>query len=294
MSDVTGNDTLTFLGDVVDLDVFDKAVLGIQVTGTWTATLTWTGSIDGVNFFSVFPLLSTTASIAANTQTWFNVNGLTRFRLSATAYTSGTAVVNYVANAAAFSGGQNPITAGGSLIPGTFSTNLGKAEDAVHASGDTGVAVWAVRNDTGVTSPASGDGDYSYIAVDAMGSPRVTAGKSGVTTSAHTVFRLAAAGTTNATSIKGTPGNVYAMSLCNTSAAIKYVKFYNKATAPTVGTDTPVLVIGVPATSTVFPMLNLVPIPFSTGVAMATTALGTDADATAVTANDLMITVYYA
>lgn len=54
------------------------------------------------------------------------------------------------------------------LIPGTAPADLGKAEDAPHVSGDTGVMSLAVRNDTGATF-TSLDGDYSPIGVDAAG-----------------------------------------------------------------------------------------------------------------------------
>lgn len=40
------------------------------------------------------------------------------------------------------------------------------------------------------------------------------------------------------------------VTIVNTTATIYYVKFYNKATAPTCGTDTPVLVFPVPASAT--------------------------------------------
>lgn len=46
----------------------------------------------------------------------------------------------------------NPLPVGvTSIIPGTGATNLGKAEDAAHTSGDTGVPAWGVRNDNGAT-----------------------------------------------------------------------------------------------------------------------------------------------
>lgn len=54
------------------------------------------------------------------------------------------------------------------VVPGTGATHLGKAEDAVHATGDVGVGVLAVRRDT--AAPGSGaDGDYSTLNVDADG-----------------------------------------------------------------------------------------------------------------------------
>jgi hypothetical protein len=59
-----------------------------------------------------------------------------------------------------------------SVIPGTGATNLGKAEDAVHGSGDVGVMALAVRNDAG--TPLAADGDYIPLMVDADGALYVT------------------------------------------------------------------------------------------------------------------------
>lgn len=53
-------------------------------------------------------------------------------------------------------------------VPGTGATNLGKAEDAAAASGDTGVAIWGVRRDAPVIS-ASASGDYNEIALTKYG-----------------------------------------------------------------------------------------------------------------------------
>lgn len=59
------------------------------------------------------------------------------------------------------------------IVPGVAATNLGKAEDAAHASGDTGVFMLAVRNDNGATSFGQ-DQDYAPMAVDAGGRAIVT------------------------------------------------------------------------------------------------------------------------
>ncbi len=53
------------------------------------------------------------------------------------------------------------------IVPGTAATSLGKAEDAVATSGDTGVFVLAVRRDTPTSSAAAGD--YHEIQVDSLG-----------------------------------------------------------------------------------------------------------------------------
>lgn len=55
-----------------------------------------------------------------------------------------------------------------SVVPGTGATSLGKAEDAVHSTGDTGVMALAVRNDT-LAALAGTDGDYAPLQVDASG-----------------------------------------------------------------------------------------------------------------------------
>lgn len=57
-----------------------------------------------------------------------------------------------------------------SVVPGTAATNLGKAEDAAHSSGDTGVMALGVRN-VNFTELTSAEGDYSPIAVDQFGRP---------------------------------------------------------------------------------------------------------------------------
>jgi hypothetical protein len=59
-----------------------------------------------------------------------------------------------------------------SQVPGTGATNLGKAEDAGHTTGDVGVMVLAVRNDAHAALSGT-DLDYTPIAVDAEGNVRV-------------------------------------------------------------------------------------------------------------------------
>lgn len=58
-----------------------------------------------------------------------------------------------------------------SIIPGTGATNLGKAEDAAHVSGDTGVLIFGVSNEAN-TARAS-DGDYIPLATDTEGNVRM-------------------------------------------------------------------------------------------------------------------------
>lgn len=69
----------------------------------------------------------------------------------------------------------------------TGATDLAKAEDAVHASGDVGVAVWAVRKDTAAATAA--DGDYHPIEVDSTGRVHTNIGTYGAGAVAATTPR---------------------------------------------------------------------------------------------------------
>ena len=104
---------------------------------------------------------------------------------------------------------------------------------------------------------------------------------------AGTVSRIAsAAATTNATSAKASAGYLYAASGYNAAAAVRYLKFYNKASAPTVGTDVPVLTLAL-APSAAF-NFNLGGLRFSTGIAYAMTTGAADADTGALTLADIV------
>jgi len=77
---------------------------------------------------------------------------------------AGTAAIGKLAANSGIDIGDVDIT---SLVPGVTATSLGKAEDAVHASGDTGVMMLAVRSDTAAATGANGD--YVPLLVDANG-----------------------------------------------------------------------------------------------------------------------------
>lgn len=59
-----------------------------------------------------------------------------------------------------------------SVVPGTGATNLGKAEDGGHTSGDVGVFNLGVRVDTPNTALTNTDADYSPITTNKLGSLR--------------------------------------------------------------------------------------------------------------------------
>lgn len=244
-----------------DLMVFDCTQLRglfIQCTsmGT-TGVITPAWSNDGVTF--VNGTMFTPAFVAATT---FNAAGLwyiptsakyLRLRLT-TATTAGTTTLNVKGTQFAPQAFQAT-----QPISGTVTANIGTGSLAAgtNAIGDVGLQVRA--NATG----------------------------------AATVSKFTAAATTNAASIKVSAGRVLGWHLYNTTASAKYFRFFNKASAPTVGTDSPVFVIVVPANSAVF---NNLPtgIAFTTGIAIACTGAVADLDTTVTAANDVIGSFYYA
>lgn len=103
-----------------------------------------------------------------------------------------------------------------------------------------------------------------------------------------TTFTNSAA-STNATVIKGSAGTLWSVVVSNINAAARYLKFYNKATAPTVGTDTPVLVIAIPAGATVPVSFGANGVRFATGIGLAITAGAADSDTAAVAAGEIKV-----
>lgn len=79
-----------------------------------------------------------------------------------------------------------------SLIPGTGATNLGKAEDAAHTSGDVGVMALSVRANTAAAT-SSADGDYQPLITDTNGRLHVIEpSAAGALTSLQTIDNIVA------------------------------------------------------------------------------------------------------
>jgi hypothetical protein len=139
-----------------------------------------------------------------------------------------------------------------------------------------------VKADTAATTDT---GTFSLIALF----KRLLAKFDVLTKSVYTVNALA---TTNAAVVKNAAGRVHSLDLFNASGATKYVRLYDKATAPTVGTDVAMRVYAIPATSTLhvhFPGADT----YATGIAIAITGGAAATDSTAVAAGDVQLTINY-
>jgi hypothetical protein len=152
---------------------------------------------------------------------------------------------------------------------------------------------------------STGEGDtigVKGIAVNIAGAAAATTAigtvslTSNANNGAQTYHKLISAASTNATSVKTTKGNISGGRIFNTSAATKFFKLYNKATAPTVGTDVPVETwpIAAGASLDVGAVVGVFGLLLTTGIAYAITGAVADNDTTAVAAGDVIVNLHYA
>jgi hypothetical protein len=136
----------------------------------------------------------------------------------------------------------------------------------------------------GGTAAASQSGTWNIATVTTAGTPAAPA----------TPYILNSAATTNGALILTGTSGLQAFYASNTGASAAFVKLYNKATAPTVGTDTPAMIIPVPAAVSGVPGVALLPIGFSgfrfaLGLGIAITGAVADNDTTAVAAGQVKV-----
>lgn len=110
-----------------------------------------------------------------------------------------------------------------------------------------------------------------------------------------TSHKLVSAATTNATSLKASPGQIGYIFCSNVNAAQRYLKLYNKASAPSVGSDTPVHTLIIPGNTAGAGHSLPVPagIEFTTGIAYALTTEATDAGTTGVALSEIVVNIGY-
>lgn len=121
----------------------------------------------GVPRMSANRNLYTTIRDAAGNERGLNVDANGEIGVSAlrSALPAGTNTIGKLSANSGVDIGDVDVT---SIIPGTGATNLGKAEDAAHTTGDTLVGIATKRTDTAASS-AGTDGDYATINTDATG-----------------------------------------------------------------------------------------------------------------------------
>lgn len=148
------------------------------------------------------------------------------------------------------------------------------AIDGRVVSADT---TYDVGTTTDFTMSPAGRLRVEALQVDATGNPAYPLNVSRI---------VSAAASTNPTVAKASAGRAFRVTGFNANAAARYLKIYNKATAPTVGTDVPV------HTEYLAPQskfaVDLAGMRFAAGIAYALTTGSADNDTGALTAADVL------
>lgn len=162
------------------------------------------------------------------------------------------------------------------------------------------VGVWYEGDGAPVTLEVNGDfyldlltGNIYLQQSNSWGSPIGNInGGGGSSEMPSTPYHKVAASGTNAASIKASAGTVTGWKIYNNAGYPVYVKLFNKATAPTLGTDTPQQTIGIDAglgeVSPPGPGIS-----YGTGIAIAITKGMPDDDSTPVAADDCTVDIFY-
>lgn len=179
------------------------------------------------------------------------------------------------------------------LVPGTGATNLGKAEDAAHSTGDTGVYILGTRQDS-PTATAGASGDYQGPAYSAVGTewvtttPSTTGGWSKWSTPKDN-SNAALVATAGGVSVKGSAGTFGGYFVYNPNTVVTYLQVFDVSSTVTLGTTRPDLVFGIPANSGAnLEIVNGVNMANAIKIAATTTASGSTAPSTG-----LDVTVFY-
>lgn len=157
------------------------------------------------------------------------------------------------------------------------------------AADGSGTTTFLKTNSSGIQQVQPTDGTNTQ-AFDSSGNAKVVPQASAA--GGGSLYNLVAAATTNAANVKASAGKVHGLHCANIAAYGVYVKLYDKASSPTVGTDTPVATFTVPAGGSLS-FAPTVGLNFSTGISVAITKDSATADTTAVAAKDCTLVVAY-
>lgn len=265
-TDQTASGSLGVLNATVPLVTNGAGTAIFEITGTWVGTITFEGSN---NNFTTSQAVDTTflggiqtSSATTTINGFFSVlsGGFAKIQARMSSYTSGTAT----------------ILANGSQADRIVVSRQGNPNNLqTLATLNTG------SNSIGTVGLNTGSNTIGAVNVGTK------------TTGGATPFSLISAATTNATSVKASAGTVYSIQASNTGAAVAFLKLYNKASAPTVGTDVAVMTLILPAGGGIVIPPNDIGIAFTTGIAFAITGVATTADTTAVALAQVVINIDY-
>lgn len=246
----------------------DRQYMGVSFA---SGTVMFTAPCDDMNYILLTMVASTTASFQVETL-------LPDGSWQAVFVQSNGATVSTVQGSSISSSGTQAVFA---------TAHLGGAS-WVRARSTTGGTIRVMAKLTNTPPPAM------LPAFQAINSTAANAQCTNTPLTPTAATNLTSAATTNATSVKASAGRIFVLSATNNGAAVCFLKLYNKASAPTVGTDVPVQVMSIPANGVPLMLeFGALGLQFTTGIAYAITNLIGDADTTAIAANQVKLMMSY-
>jgi hypothetical protein len=297
----------------------DANTLRFTVSG-WPASGTGTLCLFGRNYVRDLFTGTTATNVAVDAQRNGWATGDTTATINTTA-SPGVLIANELTGRDVFFSDALRAT---STTP-TFTTRASRYENIPDQTTELFVFIWSFN---GTVAPASTTTlTFGHIAVEsfpnnsvyiqgfrAQGAtnPIPATIQSGTVTTVSTVSTVTAVTTAGTPAAPATPliinsaattngqlvltgtSGLQALFATNIGAAVAFVKLYNKATAPTVGTDTPAMIITVPAAVAGVPgSVEITPgfngYRFALGLGLAITGLVADTDTTAVAAGQVKV-----
>lgn len=284
-SDISNINVLTASGQKAVISTVAMGTVGVQITGTWTGTLTSEITIDGVDWAAVsmvpVPSGGAVASVSVNGVWQVNVAGCQSFRLRASAAITGSVQValqsSSTVSTTAGSGGLSDVNladVGGTSISlgqknsdGSIPVVIATDQAVISIDGPDAKGTSPSGNPVQVggvfnsSPPAPSTGQIEPLQLDAASNvrtadqfaPQAEDNTNGVY--AEVIKPLSVAtycpslftnrGANNTLNVKASVGNVFSLSCFNTTASVRYVGLYNTATVP-VNTNVPIVSFLVP------------------------------------------------
>jgi hypothetical protein len=244
----------------IQVAVGDLSGVSISVSGTFTGSLAFEGSVSGTSWSAIDVYLlsdnSESATITSTGQYGINTTPFSQIKIIPTV-SSGTAVVEMLAitgNLLIVGGGTKIDTAtmptGGVGLLGWVSSIYQFLVDRIPALVDGKIPVQVSSLNVTV-------GNASLEISNDVGNPIPVSGAVSLTSESGFLSVRNTALTNTASAIKTSPGSVMGWNFINVNPVTVYVKFYNLTTAnTTVGTSTPILTIAIPGGSTSNPGIH--------------------------------------
>ena len=244
---------LSALGNTLVADVTDASNLTLHIKNIGTAAMAagafvFEGSVDSTD---------------GSDGTWFTIQAV---RSDSNTVETGRATLSLAANAA-----QNYAW---ELSVNAIRWFRIRCSVALTASS---VAKWTIIRGTYATEPIPAIQSHPVTVsgiptVTISGTPTV-AGTSTTTPVTPQAFSVVSAASTNPNVHRAASGNLFEITASNPTATAAVLKLYNKASAPTVGTDVPLVTIPIPANSVIAMNFGAVGKRFTLGISSAITAL---------------------